>query len=49
MAKKNTPNNQKGTTSVVTNSFIKGMNKDIAQVGGMHVMLLIIPMMVIWV
>ena len=31
MAKKNTPNNQKGTTSVVTNSFIKGMNKDIAQ------------------
>ena len=24
-------NNKKGTTSVVTNSFIKGMNKDITQ------------------
>jgi len=32
MAKQNTPSNQgKGTTSVVTNSFIKGMNKDITQ------------------
>ena len=24
-------NNQNGTTSVITNSFIKGMNKDITQ------------------
>ena len=31
MAKQKAPNNQKGTTSVVTNSFIKGMNKDITQ------------------
>ena len=31
MAKKNTPAKTTSTTSVITNTFIKGMNKDIAQ------------------